>query len=112
MMAQYTLTQYVLYVHVQTQKPGYEATYIIITSLTHIAYVLKACMKALANLSKACGIDDGLDVLSLTEVDVVFVDCAARKTHPFFIVVVELQPGERGEGRGEEGGRMRREQEG
>ena len=42
MMAQYTLTQYVLYVHVQTQKPGYEATYIIITSLTHIAYVLKA----------------------------------------------------------------------
>jgi hypothetical protein len=43
-------------------------------------------------LSKACGIDDGLDVLPLTEVHVVFVDCAARKTHPFFIVVVELQP--------------------
>ena len=69
-------------------------------------------MCGLANLSKACSVDDGLDILSLTEVDVMLIDGAARKAHSFFIVIVELQPGEGGRegrgGRGREEGRDRR----
>ena len=45
------------------------------------------------DLSKACSIDDGLDVVSLTEVNVMLIDGTTRETHTFLIVIVELQPG-------------------